>query len=318
MRAVMAYRMSRGGNSNEMRRGGNQNNYGEARGNQDAYNEMRGGGGNRSEYGEMRGGYSEMRQGGGNRIEYGEMRRGGNRSAYDEMGEDYGGAESRYRGRDGRWKAGRRRSEMDGGMDEDWPEDARAYDARNEYQPKPNNYGRVESRYKPEYPIAPMDEGGMAQGRRIGFGNQDRSYGARNHYSEEGGEGESKGQMVRAGGTFWMENPEGEKLDKQTMEKWVHSMKDDKGKPIEPWSPEEIKPLASRFGYPSSGEKFDTFYTAIHMMKSDFCAVAEEFDVNVPAFYAALADTWLRDPDAAMQYREKLEAYYKHIVKGKK
>ncbi len=299
MRAVMAYMASRNnGNSNEMRRGGAQNNYGEARGNQDAYSEMRGGNTTRNEYGEMR--------------------RGGNRNAYDEMGEDYGGAESRYRGRDGRWKAGRRRSEMEGGMDEDWPEDARAYEARNEYQPRPNNYGRVESRYKPEYPIAPRDEGGMEQGRRIGFGNQDRSYGARNHYSEEGGEGSTKGQMVRAGGTFWMENPEDEKMDKKEMEKWVHKMKDDKEKPIEPWSTEEIKPLAMRFGYPTSGEEFDNFYTAIHMMKSDYCSVAEEFDVNVPAFFAALADAWLKDPDAALQAREKLEAYYKYIVKGKK
>ena len=299
MRAVMAYRLSRGGNSDEMRRGGE----GERR---SEYREpgMREYNNRRSEYGA-----------GESRI-YNAERQPNQYPARNTMDEEP--PESRYRGRDGRWKAGRRRSEMDGDRDEDWPEDARAYEARNEYQPQPNNYGRVENRYKPDYPIAPRDEGGMAEGRRIGFGNQDRSYGARNHYPEEGGEGGMKGQTIRAGGTFWMENPEGEKLAKQTMEKCVRSMKDDKEKPLEPWSTDEIKPLASRFGYPSSGEKFDTFYTAIHMMKSDFCAVAEEFDVNVPAFYAAMADAWLRDPDAAMQDREKLEAYYKHIVKGKK
>ena len=157
MRAVMAYMASRGGNrndDNEMRRGGNRNEYGESRGN-----------------------YDEMRRD-GNRNEYGEMRRGGTRNAYDEPNEDYNEAESRYRGRDGRWKAGRRRSEMNYSMDDEWPEDARAYEARNEYRPRTDNYGRAESRYKPDYPIAPKDERGMPENRRIGFGNN-RTYESR-------------------------------------------------------------------------------------------------------------------------------------------
>lgn len=120
---------------------------------------------------------------------------------------------------------------------------------------------------------------------------------------------------------MWMqpvqEHP-ADKMDKQSMEKWVKHMRDDKDMPIKPWTVEEVKPLAMRFGYPTSGEKFDEFYTAIHMMKSDYCAVAEDFDVNTPAFYAALADAWLKDPDAAIQGREKLEAYHKYIVMGKK
>ena len=234
----MAYMASRGGNrndGNEMRRGGNRNEYSEMRGN------------------------------------YDETRRGGNRNAYDEPNEDYSEIESRYRGRDGRWKAGRRRGEMNDSMDENWPEDARSYEARNEYRPRTDNYGRAESRYKPDYPIAPNDERRSEEGRRIGFGN-DRAYEARSHYD---GEKDGKGQTIHAGGTFWMENPEGEKLDKKALEKWVHKMEDDKGKPIEPWSPEEIKPLAMRFGYPSSGEEIENFYAAIHMMKSDYCSVAE-------------------------------------------
>lgn len=262
----------------------------------------------------MRAVMAYMASRGGNRNNDNEMRRDRNRNAYDETNEDYSEAESRYRGRDGRWRAGRRRSEMNYSMDDEWPEDARAYEARNEYRPRTDNYGRSGSRYKPEYPIAPKDERGMTEGRRIGFGN-DRGYEARSHYDGEKG---GKSQTIHAGGTFWMENPEGERFDKKAMEKWVDKMEDDKGKPIEPWSPEEIKPLAMRFGYPSSGEEFENFYAAIHMMKSDYCSVAEEFDVNTPAFYAAMADAWLKDPDAAVQGREKLEAYYKHIVKGKK
>lgn len=107
-------------------------------------------------------------------------------------------------------------------------------------------------------------------------------------------------------------------FDAETAEEWVHQMKDDREMPIEPWTVEEVKPLAMRFGYPTNGEKFDEFYTAIHMVKSDYSAVAEDFDVNIPAFYAALADAWLKDPDAALHGREKLEAYHKYIVMGKK
>lgn len=300
----MAYMASRNnGNSNEMRQGGSRNNYSEMRG------------GSRNEYNEMRG---------GNQENYDEMRRGGhgNRSEYGEMRGEYGGAENRYRGRDGRWKAGRRRSEFEDIMGEEWqeemPQDARAYDPRNEYQPQRNEYGRAESRYKPDYPIAPREEGEMRRSRQIGFGNDLRGdYEARSHYGgQEGGKGEDG--MIQGGGMFWMKNPEHEKLDKQKIEKWVHSMTDDKDKPIQPWSAEEIKPLAMRFGYPGSGEEFENFYAVIHMMKSDYCAVAEEFDVNTPAFYAAMADAWLKDPDAEVHGREKLEAYHKYIVKGKK
>lgn len=156
-----------------------------------------------------------------------------------------------------------------------------------------------------------MRYSGLYDAAEIGFGNE------RRYNSLEAG----KRQSAQIGGSLWMkptEEDEESKLDKEKMHKWVKNMKDDKEKPIEPWSSDEIKPLARRFGYPISGEEFENFYTAIHMMKSDYCSVAEEFDVDTPAFYAALADAWLSDPDAAVQDRKKLEAYYKYIVKGKK
>lgn len=156
-----------------------------------------------------------------------------------------------------------------------------------------------------------MRYSGLYDGAEIGFGNE------RRYNSLEAG----KRQSAQIGGSLWMkptEEDEESKLDKEKMHKWVKNMKDDKEKPIEPWSYDEIKPLARRYGYPISGEEFENFYTAIHMMKSDYCSVAEEFDVDTPAFYAALADAWLSDPDTAVQDRKKLEAYYKYIVKGKK
>lgn len=310
MRAVMAYRMSRGGNSNEMRRGGNQNNYGESRGNQGSYGEMRDGysemrqGGNRNEYGEMRGNHSEMR-------------RSGNRNAYDEMGEENGGAESRYRGRDGRWKAGRRRSKMDGGMDEEWPEDARAYEARNEYQPKPNNYGRVENRYKPEYPIAPRDErGGLYDGGNgLGFGTRDRQYETRSHY--DGGEG-GRRQSAKVGGMMWMEPQEGEemKLDRKTAEEWVRSMRnEDTARPTGGrWSMEELKPMAQKMGISTDpeDEEFLEFWAMTNAMYSDYCTVAKKFNITSPEFYGMMAKAWMDDKDAMPN---KTAMYYMCCVK---
>ena len=49
------------------------------------------------------------------------------------------------------------------------PEDARAYQARNEYRPQREEYGRAENRYTPYMPdIQPM--GGLYDGGGIGFG----------------------------------------------------------------------------------------------------------------------------------------------------
>lgn len=190
-------------------------------------------------------------------------------------------------------------------MDEDMPESRYRGRRMDDDDDEPETRSNViEWPYGPHMP---------PESRMIGFGNRPREYEPRSHY--DGGRAEAE-----VGGTMWMQPVEHSngRMDKHTMEKWVNHMRDDKDEPIKPWSPEEIKPIASRFGYPTSGEKFEDFYVAIHMAKSDYCAVAEEFDVNTPAFYAALADAWLKDPDAALRGREKLETYYNCIVKGKK
>lgn len=232
------------------------------------------------------------------------MERGGDSGS--RMTYEDGGPESRYRGRDGRWKAGRRRSEYDGGANDTYPTERRMGDDDDMDEDVQSNV--IQWPYAPGMPHMPPES------RMIGFGNRPREYETRSHY--DGGR-----QEAEVGGTMWMqpvEEHQHERMDKQSMEKWVKHMRDDKDMPIKPWTAEEVKPLAMRFGYPTSGEKFDEFYTAVNMMKSDYCAVGEDFDVNTPAFYAALADAWLKDPDAALRGREKLEAYHKYIVMGKK
>lgn len=232
------------------------------------------------------------------------MERGGDSGS--RMTYEDNGPESRYRGQDGRWKAGTRRSEYDGGARDTYPTDRRMDDDDDMDEDVQSNV--IQWPYAPVMPHMPPES------RMIGFGNRPSEYETSSHYDGER-------QEAEVGGTMWMrpvEDRQHERMDKQSMEKWVKHMRYDKDALIEPWPVAEVKPLAMRFGYPTSGEKFDEFYTAIHMMKSDFCAVAEDFDVNTPAFFAALADAWLKDPDAAMQGREKLEAYHKYIVMGKK
>lgn len=228
---------------------------------------------------------------------------------------DYdGGAESRYRGRDGRWKAGRRRSEYEEGAYGNGPMDRRMGEEEDDEEEEQEKHSvTFQPKNVIQWPYGPRPHM-PPESRMIGFGNRPREYETRSHY--DGGR-----QEAEVGGRMWMEpvreQEEDKPMDRQSMEKWVEHMRDDKDKPVKPWSVEEVKPIAARFGYPTFGEKFDVFFTAIHMMKSDYCAVAEEFDVNVPAFYAALADAWLKDPDAALQNREKLEAYHKYIVMGR-
>lgn len=184
-------------------------------------------------------------------------------------------------------------------------QDTRTYHARSEDMPEMRRRRDKRGRY--------MDDDGeemrmgMYDGGDIGYRTDDR----RNAMH-----GQQHGKKIHATGSVWMDEDD-EDVDTGKLMEWVQDMKDPKGKRIEPWSADEIKPLARRYGYPTTGEEFSDFYTAIHMMKSDYCEVAKDFDVDTPAYYAALADAWLKDPDAKLKGRKKLEAYYKCIVMGK-
>lgn len=183
----------------------------------------------------------------------------------------------------------------------------RRYTTRNEDAPEMRRRRDKRGRYM-------GDEGeemrmGLYDGGGIGYRTDNR----RDEHTNTMQGGQPK--KIHATGSVWMD--EDDDVDTGKLMEWVQDMRDDSNKRIDPWSADEVKPLARRFGYPTTGEQFSDFYTAIHMMKSDYCSVAEEFDVDTPAFYAAMADAWLKDPDAKMKGRKKLEAYYKCIVKGK-
>lgn len=247
----------------------------------------------RSMYGERTdeyGRHSAMDEG---RTEDTEMRRRRDSRGRYMMEEDER-PESRYRGRDGRWKAGRRRSEYDGGMRmEDEEEGGEEREGR-----------AIQWPYAPGLPHIP------AESRMIGFGKR-TEYETRSHY--DGGKAAAK-----VGGTMWME-PIGEEdeeleLDRVTAERWVQGMKnEDPARPKGPrWSMEEVKPHAMKFGVETEGEELVEFWAVMNAMFSDYAGVAKRFNITSPEFYAMMAKAWMDDKDAVPN---KTAMYYKCCVK---
>lgn len=213
--------------------------------------------------------------------------------------------ESRYRGRDGRWKAGTRRSEYDGGAAYNDPTGRRMGDDDDEYDVTQDNV--IQWPYAPGMPHMPPES------RMIGFGNRPREYEIRSHY--DGGR-----QEAEVGGTMWMQ-PVKEthhmgigKLDRETAEKWVRSMRnEDPNRQMGGrWSMEELKPMAQKFGIKPDSEEFIEFYAMTNAMYSDYCEVAKKFNIAAPEFYGMMAKAWMDDKDAKPN---KTALYYECIVK---
>lgn len=195
--------------------------------------------------------------------------------------------------------------------DDDMPEDARSYEARPEYQPHRSEYGRVENRYMPEYPIIQEPHGGLYDGGGIGFGSREKQYETRSHYGEKG----SQRQTARVGGTMWMEpeNSEQMELDEETAEKWVHSMHNEDGsRPTGGrWTQEELMPMAQKFGIKPGTEKFLEFWVMTNAFYSDFSEVAKKNNITSPEFYGMMALAWMKDKDAMPG---KTARYYRYVV----
>lgn len=230
------------------------------------------------------------------------MERGGDSGS--RMTYEDNGPESRYRGRDGRWKAGTRRSEYDGGANDTYPTGRRMDDDDDMDEDVKSNV--IQWPYAPGMPHMPPES------RMIGFGNRPREYETRSHY--DGGR-----QEAEVGGTMWMQpverhhHKEEVMLDRETAEKWVREM--DNEDPSRPtgarWSMEEIKPYAVKYGIKPDSEKYIEFYAMMNAMYSDYCEVAKKHNVNNPDFYAAMAKAWMEDKDAV---HNKTAMYYECCV----
>lgn len=236
---------------------------------------------------------------------------------YHEPRPEFGETEARYRGDDGRWKAGTRRSEYNegemrsaysggyerhrngeemrnGGQKRRWevslePKNYQSQNKRMAYMPKPHmNYMEDE-----EYDDPP--------GRVIGFGVP------RNHYG---------GHQPHHGMHKGMHSMEEAAFGKEEAMEWVEGMEnEDTKKPTGPmWDEAFVKPLAQKVGEPTDGPEFWEFYAIINALHSDFCKALAEFNADHPMCYAKLAKAWRHDKDAV---DNKTQVYWECIVKPK-
>lgn len=197
---------------------------------------------------------------------------------------------------------------------------AMTYGTRRDEHLKPNNPD-FDKRYTEEE----WTGEGNRQMRQIGYGNNEME--SRRRRDERGRYMEGYGNTVdmamykagkpeyHVGGTFEMKS--GEKPQKLTMEKakeWVESMEneDDEKPEGEIFPMEKTKEMAKKIGYHCEGQKCIDFYAIVNAMYSDYCKVAEKFDVDEPEFYACMAKAFLEDADAV---RNKAAAYYHYIAK---
>ena len=246
---------------------------------------------------------NEMR--GGNRNEMdgniGEEMRRYNR---DEMRGEYDGAESRYRGKDGRWRSGTRRSEYDemrrefrspmSAEDDDEEEKGRKY----KIEVLPNNVIQWPG-YDEPVGNRPIPSNDYRTSRQIGFGATNNMH-----------EGNSMNREHEMG----MARTEPMEFDRETAEHWVRNMRnEDKAHPAGgKWSADMLKPLAMKYGVPTEGAKFWEFFAMTNAMYSDYGEVAKKFGITSPEFYACMAKAWMEDKDAEP---DKTALYYEYIVK---
>lgn len=222
------------------------------------------------------------------------------------------GAESRYRGKDGRWKAGTRRNEYTG-MTGDWP-DERRHEPMDNYERRRSGSDDDDEeegrKYKievlpknvVEWPYTPPTGPANRSGRQIGFGAQNNMEHGEMRDEAEYRMGRNESRM------------DGMQFDRETAENWVRNMRnEDKTHPVGgKWTAEMLKPLAQKYGIPTDGKKFWELYAMTNAMYSDYGEVARKFGITSPEFYVCMAKAWMEDKDAEP---DKTALYYEYIVK---
>ena len=189
----------------------------------------------------------------------------------------------------------------------DWPEERRteAYGYPMERRMTADPY-----RHQPDYTEPPR--AGLYDGSRLGFGAA--------HYDDGVTRSDDhKPTAIKATGTVWMDSPTAEEessgeIDQESAMRWVQSMEGTD--PNHPrggkWSPEALKPLAQKEGFPTEGPEFWAFYAVANAMYSDYAATAKRYGIHSPDFYADMAADFIRDADAQP---DKVERYLRYIVR---
>lgn len=188
--------------------------------------------------------------------------------------------------------------------------------------------GQNEGR-RSEYSRGEYGEGRMRmEDRKMGFGEQPpmdeyememrrrrrRSDGTFMHYGVGAEE-----EPIRFGGMVSMgsmgQGAGKKKMTREMAEEWVESLEgDDPAKPSGgKWTPDQIKPVAQKYGVPTEGDRFWEFYAVMNAMYSDYYAVAKKHNALNQDFFADMAMAFISDKDAV---RNKAAVYYECIAKG--
>lgn len=141
----------------------------------------------------------------------------------------------------------------------------------------------------------------------IGF---DRPQEITNHYPSridyQGGDemGHRSGEKMRGGA---MGAAAG--LDKETAERWVHSMRNSDGTEGEHWRLDQIKAIMSQKAIDRNPYEL---YAVMNAMYSDYGKALKKRGVTTADAYLDMAIAFLDDPDAVPN---KAMMYYEYIVK---
>ena len=101
----------------------------------------------------------------------------------------------------------------------------------------------------------------------------------------------------------------GRELDMQTAKEWAQKLESEDGSKGARWTIEQVKPLMMQVKF--SGNPLE-FWIIMNSLYSDFCKMAEKYEVDTPEFFAEMAKAWLEDKDAKPH---KAMLYYDCIVK---
>lgn len=102
------------------------------------------------------------------------------------------------------------------------------------------------------------------------------------------------------------------KLNDYNPREWAKEMQNADGSSGAHWSMEDTETVRKTRNINDC--KPEDFWIAMNMMYSDYQGVAKKYGIDKPEFYADMARGFLVDKDSK-QGREKLEAYYDHVVK---
>ena len=110
------------------------------------------------------------------------------------------------------------------------------------------------------------------------------------------------------------DEPETVEFDRTTAMQWAAAMRNADGTTGPHWSMDQTSAIADGMGVQETDIPRWAWGVTMNMMYSDYYHVAEEFGLNRPEFYAALAKAFLLDKDGPGPERKLME-YYEHVVK---